>query len=89
MSSLGREVNFLTSNDSNFLNKKAIYDLSDQIIVLAKRIRESVVADTSPVEVVTTTGSLLNCGRLVLDHFGSLMQEFPDEPKFPIGFSRS
>jgi len=78
----------LASIDSEFLNKRAILDLSDKLLALAAAIKESVIADSSPVEVVTTTGTLLNCGRLMLDHYGNLMQEVPDERKFPIGFTR-
>ena len=82
------EVNFLASNDGEFLNKQAIFDLSDKLLALAASIKESVIADSSPVEVVTSTGTLLNCGRLMLEHFGSLMHEMPEDPKFPIGFTR-
>ena len=78
----------MASIDSEFLNKRAIFDLSDKLLALAAAIKESVIADSSPVEVVTTTGTLLNCGRLMLDHYGNLMQEVPDERKFPIGFTR-
>lgn len=78
----------MASIDSEFLNKRAILDLSDKLLALAAAIKESVIADSSPVEVVTTTGTLLNCGRLMLDHYGNLMQEVPDERKFPIGFTR-
>ena len=82
------EVNFLASNDGEFLNKQAIFDLSDKLLALAASIKESVIADSSPVEVVTSTGTLLNCGRLMIEHFGSLMHEMPEYPKFPIGFTR-
>ena len=78
----------MASNDSDFLNKRAIFDLSDKLLALAAALKESVIADSSPVEVVTTTGTLLNCGRLMLEHFGSLMHEMPEDPKFPIGFTR-
>lgn len=78
----------MASNECEFLNKQAIFDLSDKLLALAAKIKESVIADISPVEVVTTTGTLLNCGRLMLDHYGNLMQEVSEERKFPIGFSR-
>lgn len=78
----------MASNDGEFLNKQAINDLSDKLCALSEAIKESVLADSSPVEVVTTTGTLLNCGRLMLEHFGSLMHEMPEDPKFPIGFTR-
>ena len=78
----------MVSNDGDFLNKRAIFDLSDKLCALSEAIKESVLADSSPVEVVTTTGTLLTCGRLMLEHFGSLMHELPEDPKFPIGFTR-
>jgi hypothetical protein len=88
MLKLFEEVNFLASNDGEFLNKQAIFDLSDKLCALSVAIKESVIADSSPVEVVTTAGTLLNCGRLIFEHFGSLMHETPEDPKFPIGFTR-
>ena len=78
----------MASNDGEFLNKQAISDLSDKLLALSAAIKESVLADSSPVEVVTTTGTLLNCGRLMLEHYGNLMQDVPEERKFPIGFNR-
>ena len=78
----------MASNDGEFLNKQAIVDLSDKLLALSAAIKESVLADSSPVEVVTTAGTLLNCGRLMLEHFGSLMHEMPEDHKFPIGFTR-
>lgn len=78
----------MASNDGEFLNKQAIVDLSDKLLALSAAIKESVLADSSPVEVVTTAGTLLNCGRLMLEHFGNLMHEMPEDPKFPIGFTR-
>ena len=78
----------MASNDSDFLNKRAIFDLSDKLLALAAALKESVIADSSPVEVVTTTGTLLNCGRLMLEHYGNLIHEVPEDRKFPIGFTR-
>ena len=78
----------MASNDGEFLNKQAIVYLSDKLLALSAAIKESVLADSSPVEVVTTAGTLLNCGRLMLEHFGSLMHEMPEDPKFSIGFVR-
>lgn len=75
-------------NDSEYLNKQAILDLSDKLLALAASIKESVLAESSPVDVVTTTGTLLNCGRLMLEHYGNLIHEVPEDRKFPIGFSR-
>lgn len=78
----------MASNDSEYLNKQAILDLSDKLLALAASIKESVLAESSPVDVVTTTGTLLNCGRLMLEHFGNLIHEVPEDRKFPIGFTR-
>lgn len=78
----------MASNDSEYLNEKAILDLSDKLLALAASIKESVLAESSPVDVVTTTGTLLNCGRLMLEHYGNLIHEVPEDRKFPIGFSR-
>ncbi len=78
----------MASNDGEFLNKQAIFDLSDKLCALSAAIKESVIADSSPVEVVTTAGTLVNCGRLIFEHFGSLMHEMREDPKFPIGFTR-
>ena len=78
----------MASNDSEYLNKQAILDLSDKLLALAASIKESVLAESSPVDVVTTTGTLLNCGRLMLEHYGNLIHEMPEDPKFPIGFTR-
>ncbi len=78
----------MASNDSEYLNKQAILDLSDKLLALAASIKESVLAESSPVDVVTTTGTLLNCGRLMLEHYGNLIHEVPEDRKFPIGFSR-
>jgi len=78
----------LASNDGEYLNKQAILDLSDKLLALAASIKESVLAESSPVDVVTTTGTLLNCGRLMLEHYGNLIHEVPEDRKFPIGFSR-
>jgi len=79
---------FLASNDSEYLNKQAILDIGDKLLALAASIKESVHADSSPVEVVTATGTLLNCGRLMLEHYGNLIHEEPEDRKFPIGFTR-
>lgn len=78
----------MASNDSEYLNEKAILDLSDKLLALAASIKESVLAESSPVDVVTTTGTLLNCGRLMLEHYGNLIHEVPEDRKFPIGFTR-
>lgn len=78
----------MASNDSEYLNKQAILDLSDKLLALAASIKESVLAESSPVDVVTTTGTLLNCGRLMLEHYGNLIHEAPEDRKFPIGFTR-
>lgn len=78
----------MSSNDSEYLNKQAIFDLSDKLLALAASIKESVLADSSPVEVVTTTGALLNCGRLMFEHYGNLIHEVPEGRQFPIGFTR-
>ena len=78
----------MASNDGEFLNKQAIVDLSDKLLALSAAIKESVLADSSPVEVVTTAGTLSNCGRLMLEHYGNLIHEMPEDPKFPIGFTR-
>lgn len=78
----------MASNDSEYLNEKAILDLSDKLLALAASIKESVLAESSPVDVVTTTGTLLNCGRLMLEHYGHLIHEVPEDRKFPIGFTR-
>ena len=78
----------MASNDSEYLNKQAIFDLSDKLLALAASIKESVLAESSPVDVVTTTGTLLNCGRLMLEHYGNLIHEVPEDRKFPIGFTR-
>ena len=78
----------MASNDSEYLNKQAIFDLSDKLLALAASIKESVLAKSSPVDVVTTTGTLLNCGRLLLEHFGNLIHEVSEDRKFPIGFTR-
>ena len=78
----------MASNDGEFLNKQAIVDLSDKLLALSAAIKESVLADSSPVEVVTTAGTPLNCGRLMLEHYGNLIHEMPEDPKFPIGFTR-
>ena len=78
----------MASNDSEYLNKQAILDLSDKLLALAASIKESVLAESSPVDVVTTTGTLLNCGRLMLEHYGNLIHEVPEDRKFPIGFKR-
>ena len=78
----------MASNDGEYLNKQAILDLSDKLLALAASIKESVLAESSPVDVVTTTGTLLNCGRLMLEHYGNLIHEVPEDRKFPIGFSR-
>ena len=78
----------MASNDSEYLNKQAILDLSDKLLALAASIKEFVLAESSPVDVVTTTGTLLNCGRLMLEHYGNLIHEVPEDRKFPIGFSR-
>ena len=78
----------MASNDGEFLNKQAIFDLSDKLLALAASIKESVLAESSPVDVVTTTGTLLNCGRLMLEHYGNLIHEVPEDRKFPIGFTR-
>ena len=78
----------MASNDGEFLNKQAIFDLSDKLLALSAAIKESVLADSSPVEVVTTAGTPLNCGRLMLEHYGNLIHEMPENPKFPIGFTR-
>ena len=81
-------VNFLASNEGEFLNKQAIFDLSDKLLALAASIKESVIADSSPIDVVTSAGTLLNCGRMMLEHYGNLIHEVPEDPKFPIGFTR-
>lgn len=78
----------MASNDGEFLNKQAIFDLSDKLLALSAAIKESVIADSSPVDVVTTASTLLNCGRLMLEHYGNLIHEMPEDPKFPIGFTR-
>ena len=78
----------MASNDDESLNSKALSDLADKLLALAATIKESVIADQSPVDVVTATGTLLSCGRLMLDHYGNLMHGTPEEPKFPFGFSR-
>ena len=78
----------MASNDGEFLNKQAIFDLSDKLLALSAAIKESVLADSSPVEVVTTAGTPLNCGRVMLEHYGNLIHEMPEDPKFPIGFTR-
>ena len=78
----------MASNGGEFLNKQAIVDLSDKLLALSAVIKESVLADSSPVEVVTTAGTPLNCGRLMLEHYGNLIHEMPEDPKFPIGFTR-
>ena len=78
----------MASNDSEYLNKQAILDLSDKLLALAASIKDSVLAGSSPVDVVTTTGTLLNCGRLMLEHYGNLIHEVPEDRKFPIGFTR-
>ncbi len=78
----------MASNDNEYLNNKAILDLSDKLLALAASIKESVLAESSPVDVVTITGTLLNCGRLMLEHYGNLIHEVPEDRKFPIGFTR-
>ena len=78
----------MASNDSEYLNKQAILDLSDKLLALAASIKEYVLAESSPVDVVTTTGTLLNCGRLMLEHYGNLIHEVPEDRKVPIGFTR-
>lgn len=78
----------MASNDSEYLNKQAIFDLSDKLLALAASIKESVLADSSAVDVVTATSTLLNCGRLMLEHYGNLIHEVPKDRKFPFGFTR-
>lgn len=78
----------MAANDSDYLNKQALFDLSDKLLALAASIKESVLEDSSPVDVVTATGTLLNCGRLVLEHYGNLIHEVSEDRKFPIGFTR-
>lgn len=77
----------MAANDSDYLNKQALFDLSDKLLALAASIKESVLEDSSPVDVVTATGTLLNCGRLVLEHYGNLIHEVSEDRKFPIGFT--
>ncbi len=78
----------MASNDSEYLNKQAILDLSDKLLALAASIKESVLADSSPIDVVTSAGTLLNCGRMMLEHYGNLIHEVPEDRKHPIGFAR-
>lgn len=77
----------MASNYGEFLNEEAISDLSDKILDLAEKIKQFVIGDSSPVEVVTTTGTLLNCGRLMIDHYVNLMHKMPEDSKSPIGFT--
>ena len=78
----------MASNDDESLNSKALSDLADKLSALAATIKESVIAEKSPVDVVTSTGTLMSCCRLMLDHYGNLMREVPEDRKFPIGFTR-
>ena len=78
----------MASDNDEFLNKQAILDLTDKMTELVASIKEAIIADESPADVVTDTGAVQHCCRLIFDHYGNLIREVSEDRKFPFGFTR-